>query len=169
MMIIGHRVRTESFEGARTRVLQCQMCGISREHHERRVTHTATAFFVEVVDVKRHTVWQCAGCGRKVAENDTAEWLGRQGDNVVGQLSRVLERGVQRGSELLGELSDELSDALPSDAPIRSKPSRSDSEKHPSGKGSSAPRSASSPDPAPAPEPDDDSPPPLPRPKKRRL
>jgi hypothetical protein len=92
-VVLGRRVRTECLEGGRTRTLTCEACGGGRQHVERRVVHTATAFFAPVANVLEQTVFECTGCGRQLRNDQTrTRWFGTQEGTALGTLGeRVVD------------------------------------------------------------------------------
>ena len=89
-MIVGHRQRTEGFDGARKEARRCGACAAQQVHHEKRVVHAATAFFVPVANVRTEYEWVCSGCHGRQASDRDAQWAGEQGGTLAGSVAGAL-------------------------------------------------------------------------------
>ncbi len=87
MFIVGHRQRTETFDGARESARPCERCDDFRLHHEKRVVHSATAFFVPVANVRTQYVWICSACQCVQGPSDRdPKWAGPQQGTLTGSV-----------------------------------------------------------------------------------
>ncbi|MCA9571027.1 MAG: hypothetical protein KC656_24470 [Myxococcales bacterium] len=92
-VVLGTRVVTETLDDPDMRRLPCRPCGVERTHVERRVTRSATVFWVPMANVHEAHVWECRVCGSQVTRPETARWLGAQEGTALGRFQTIVEEG----------------------------------------------------------------------------